>query len=210
MSSADTVIDNLCEELKPCKRLAHPLLRALPWALMAALYVAAVVNFLGPRPDVAAKLQDSAFLMDIGLMSAVSLSAALAAAWLCVPDMRGARWIVAVPLTLLAVFFFWCGIIVHLDGFSVPEMHWDHCFSDAMLMGAVPAAAIIFLVRRGATTRPFMSAAMSVLSVAGLGYVGLRFTCVLDSIGHAGLYHLLPFVAFGVAMGAAARFVFRW
>ncbi len=210
MNTTETLIDNLTEELKPRKKLAHPLARALPWMMVAMAYVAGIVNYLGVRPDFAAMLQDSIFLMDTGLMAAVSISAALSAAWLCVPDMRGVKWLVAVPFTLLATFFAWCAIVSHVDGFSMPDMHWDHCFNDAMMMGFLPAAAIMFLTLRGATTKPLTMSLMSVLSVAGLGYVGLRFTCMMDTIGHAGMYHLLPFVVFGALLGAAARFVYRW
>jgi len=210
MSNAETLIDNLCNGLRPCKRLPHPFLRALSGAILALAYVAGVVNYLGIRPDLAQKFQDTAFLFEIGTMGAVSLSAVLAASWLCVPDMRGVKWLVAVPLTLFGVFLFWCGIRAHVDGFAMPAMHWDHCFNDGLLMGFVPAAAVIFMSRRGATTRPFLMALVAVLSVGALGYVGLRFTCMMDTVGHAGVYHLLPFTVFGVLTGAGARVLFKW
>ena len=210
MSVTETLIDDLAESLQPCKSPAHPLVRVLPWVFLALAYMTGVVNYLGIRPDLVHKFKDSTFLFEIGAMAAVSFSAAMASAWLCVPDMRGAKWLVAVPLTLLGTFVFWCGVRAHVDGFALPAMHWDHCFNDAMLMGLVPAAAVIFMSRGGATTRPLLMGMMNALSVGALGYVGLRFTCMLDTLGHAGLYHLLPFIVFGALLGGAARFVFRW
>ncbi len=210
MSNTETLIDDLTEGLQPRKRLAHPFVRVLPWVFLALAYMTGVVNYLGIRPDLASKFKDGAFLFEIGAMSAVSFSAVLASAWLCVPDMRGVKWLVAVPLTLLGAFLFWCGVRAYTDGFIMPELHWDHCFNDAALMGFVPAAAVIFMSTKGATTRPFLMGVMNALSVGALGYVGLRFTCIMDTVGHAGVYHLLPFIAFGVLLGAGARFVFRW
>lgn len=206
----DAFIDNLADGLAPCRKLAHPLRRAIPWAVLAMVYTAGAAHFIGLRPDLAQKFADPVFLFEAGLMLAVSLSAFLASCWLCVPDMRGAKWIVATPVTMLAVFVFWSVLRLYAEGFEIPALHWDHCFQDGALMGLVPAAAVIFLGRAGATTRPYMMALMNVTAAGALGYVGLRFTCLMDTAGHSALYHLLPFVVLGALLGVAARRVFRW
>ncbi|HBR69934.1 MAG TPA: hypothetical protein DEA55_11220 [Rhodospirillaceae bacterium] len=209
-TNMDAFIDNLAEGLTPCKRLAHPLRRALPWVILALVYTAGAAQFIGLRPDLAQKFADPVFLFETGLMLAVSLSAFMASCWLCVPDMRGAKWIVATPVTMLAVFVFWTVLRLYAEGFEIPALQWDHCLSDGALMGFVPAAAVIFLGRAGATTRPCMMALMNVAAAGALGYIGLRFTCALDTAAHSALYHLLPFVVMGAVLGAGARRVFRW
>ena len=209
--SVEACIDNLAEDLRPVRRFRHPFLRALPWIFVAFLYVTAVVQYLGVRPDLmSTRISDPAFLFEAGMMLAISLSAALAALWLCVPDMRGRAWLPVVPLTLLSGFVFWCVVRAQTEGFAMPEIHWDHCFQDAALMGFLPAVVLVFMTAKGATTRPLTMAFMTVLAVGALGYVGLRFTCMLDTVAHAGLYHIFPFAVFGGVLGFAARRLYRW
>ncbi len=208
--STETLIDNLTEELSPMRRLVHPSLRALPWVALAMAYVAGVVNYLGLRPDLFAQFENSTFLFETGLMFFITLTAVLASAFLCVPDMRGRKWLVSVPSTLFLAFLLWTITRSFTEGIHMPAIHWDHCFQDRALMGFVPAVAIMFLGTRGATTRPRMMALMNILAVGALGYIGLRFTCSLDTVGHAALYHLFPFIVFGSALGFAARRIYRW
>ncbi len=207
---SDSLIESLTDELAPVRRLAHPFLRAAPWIALALAYISGVVYFLGLRPDMAGKLADPFFLFETAIMASVALSAALASSWLCVPDARGQKWMTSVPVTLIAVFIGWTALRSVTEDFSLPSLHWDHCFQDAMLMGFVPGVAMIFLSVRGATTHPFLMALMNGLAVGALGYVGLRFTCMLDTVGHSCIYHLFPFVISGALLGAAARRIFRW
>ena len=206
----ENLIDHLSAELKPVSVLAHPLRRALPWLLMASVYMTGVLLFLGLRPDLAEKLTQGAYLFEISVTGFVAISAALASAWLCVPDMRGQKWLPAVPLAALAVFLIWTGVMSMLDGVHMPSPYWDHCFNIGALMGFVPMVAMIFLARNGATTRPVTMSLMNTLSVGALGYVGLRFVCPTDTIGHVFFYHLFTFMLLGLFAGLAARKLYRW
>lgn len=210
MSDVDKLIENLAADHKPVKKMAHPLLRVLPWFFVAATYIGAVVFYLGIRPDVADKLQDVYFLMDIGLMFFIALSSALCSAWLCVPDMRGHKWMIGVPFTMVFVFGLWTTVLAMTKGMGMPNLAWDHCYEDGMFMAVIPATLLIFLTQQGATTRPYLTAFMNILSISALGYIGLRFTCIMDSIEHAFLMHILPFVIFGTILGFFARRVYNW
>lgn len=206
----DELIGSLSEDLKPVEPMMHPALRVLPWVLLSAFYIGAVIFYMGVRPDLPEKLEDTTYLMDLALMGFVAISSALCSGWLCVPDMRGHKWIIGIPFTFFFVFGVWTSLIVMRDGMNMPHLHWDHCFEDGMWMTVMPAAALIFLTQRGATTRPFLMMLMNILSISALGYVGLRVTCVIDTVGHAFFMHVLPFVALGTLLGLFARKVYRW
>lgn len=206
----EALIENLTQELTPVKKLCHPFLRALPWMVASLVYTAAVVSYLGLRPDLAYKLSVPVFLFETGLAFFIGVSAAFSSVWMCVPDMRGQKWLPIVPLTALTVFLFWTVLRAFTEGINFPVPHWDHCFQDGALLGALPVALIVFVSRRGATTRPFFMSIMNFLAVGAFGYVGLRFTCMLDTVGHAGLYHIAPFLVIGMALGLAARHLYRW
>ncbi len=62
----------------------------------------------------------------------------------------------------------------------------------------------------GAATHPVRMAIMNILAAGGLGYVTLRFSCLVDDIGHTCVYHLLPFVVAGAVLGLLARWLYRW
>lgn len=207
---SEQLIEDLTGDLSSVRPLAHPAVRALPWFLLSVSYAFAVIAFLGLRPDLPYKLHSVEFLFETGLAFFTGASAALCALWMCVPDMRGRDWLPALPFTALGILLFWCVLKALTEGLNLPAPHWDHCFANGFLLGAFPAAFILFITRKGATTKPLMMAFMAVLAVGAFGYVGLRLTCMLDTIGHAGIYHVLPFVALGALFGLAARRVYRW
>ncbi len=208
--SVDDMINSLTDELEPVKPMAHPMARALPWMIGAAVYAWFVVHHIGLRPDSLEKLSDLHFLFENMLVGLVGISAALCACWLCVPDMRGQKWIIAVPFSFLAVFFLWGGLRSLIEGVHMETAHFGHCMGDGFWIAIVPAAIMVFLSTGGATTRPFLSAFMASLSVASFGYIGLHFTCMMDTVGHAMVYHLIPFVLLGMALGLIARRLYRW
>ena len=206
----ETLVERLSENLKPVHCLAHPLRRVFPWMAAAVVYVGAVIFMLGVRADLPMMLREPHFLFELGLMMAVSLSAFLSSAWLCVPDMRGVKGMLAVPLTLFGVFMFWHMVrgVSEEDVFG--PIHWGHCMLDSLLMGLFPAAGVSFLCRGGTTTCPRMMAVINLLAVAALAYVGVRLTCPLDTVAHAALSHLLPFILLGAVLGGVARRLYRW
>ncbi|MCB1650954.1 MAG: DUF1109 domain-containing protein [Alphaproteobacteria bacterium] len=206
----DEMIGQLTGELQPVNRLAHPLRRAVFFGALAVLYVASVVLFVGVRADIADKLHDLPFLFELSIAGLVALSSGLASAWLAVPDYREQRWLLFAPLAGLFVFVLWSVLRGYVEGAYFQGVHWDHCFEDGALMGILPAALIMFMARGGATTHPLLMAGMNVLSFGALAYIGLRFTCAMDTIGHGCITHLLPFILIGVLMGAAARRLYRW
>jgi hypothetical protein len=206
----DSLIDTLTQDLKPVKPMMHPALRGIAWALIAGLYTAVVIYMLGLRPDMAQQMRNPSFLFENIAVFLAGLGATFAAAWLCVPDMRGQKWLASLPLTLLGAFLLWTVARSVGEGLNLQHMHWSHCLESSVFFGFLPAAAIVFMTRRGATTMPYLTAAMSILAVTAFGYVGLRLICINDTVGHVMVYHVAPFAVFGIILGLLARRLYRW
>lgn len=205
------LISSLSDELEPAKPFAHPCQRLLTWAAMSALYLALLISFMDVRHDLADAIKDPRFIFEITLMGFIGITSALCATFLCVPDMRGRSWLVSLPFTGLALFTVWS--ITHailVEGAQMPHLHMDHCMGEGAFMTVIPLAMLLFLTRKGATTRPILMAVMNVMSIAAVAYIGLRFTCTMDTVAHATLQHLLPYVLIGLVLAMAARKIFKW
>lgn len=206
------LINELAGDLQPVACMMHPFLRALVWFVLALGYVLGVAYFGGVRPDLARMLDNEMFVFEIVLTSAISISAILATAWMCVPDMREQSWLVAVPFTLLAVFVAWVVLTALEQGAldKMPDMHMHGCVLDGVLMCVVPVFLSVMMVRRGATTRPILGNVLSILSAAALGFTALRFTCMNDMLDHIAISHVLPYVVIGSIFGLIAQRFYRW
>ncbi|MCB1557277.1 MAG: DUF1109 family protein [Alphaproteobacteria bacterium] len=202
-------IETLADHFDGAAPLPFPLWRVSPWIVGAVLYFAAALFWIGLRPDFAVAAQNPVFLFDLLLPFVLSVSAALCSAWLCIPDMRGAIWMSAVPLGLLGAFCLWIGTRIFLEGFS-PDLHAHPCTYASLPVVALPVAALVFLMRRGAGTRPLTMATMNVLAVGGMGWIVLRLICANDSMGHLCLHHFLPYLLLGICAGGIARRLYRW
>ncbi len=206
----DKLIDKLSLDCEPRRLMPHPLKLAVPWVMFSFLYVVGVVFFQGFRTDIVQRLADPVFVFELVMASSLSISAALASIWLCIPDIRGQRWIIAVPTVLFAVFSFRLLLHVFLDSFHVPAIHWNLCYMSSLIYGVLPALAIIFLSMRGKTTHPVLMAFMVSISVGGVGYIGLRLVCSSEDIGHICCYHVLPYVLFGFLVSLLGYRLYRW
>ncbi len=205
------LIGSLSEDLEPTKCMSHPFKRLLPWLVMAVIYLVLLINFMGIRHDLSAIMQDPRFIFEIILMGFIGISSAICAVFLCVPDMRGRSWLISLPFTGLALFTIWSVIhAITIEGAQMPHLHMDHCMGEGAFMTIIPLAMLLFLTRKGTTTRPILMAVMNMMSIAAVAYIGLRFTCAMDTVAHATLQHLLPYVLIGLILAMAARKIFKW
>ena len=206
----DDLIANLSGELEETKPLKHPIVRLAPWVLLVFIYVVYIVYDTGLRSDLDQRLNDSVFLYEVISAGLIAVFAAMASLWLCVPDMRGQRWVVAIPNVLCANFILWVLIKAYVEGMHLPKFHVDHCMFEGFYMMAIPAAALMFISYRGSTTHPYLMAFTNMMSASFIAYLGLRFTCMMDEIGHSFVYHIVPFVLLGTFVGALARRIYKW
>ncbi|MCB1531345.1 MAG: DUF1109 family protein [Alphaproteobacteria bacterium] len=207
----DKLIGSLSKELEPCKPMAHPLIRVLPLIVISILYVLAIILLIGPRNDWMPKMYgELSYIFEFGLSFSIFVSAAIALAWLCVPGMRGQTWLKAVPVTLGGVFLFWALLRIIFEWSEPFHFAFSSCSLDGFIMLALPVFILTLFSRRGATTEPWWSSFMAVLSFAGLGWAGLRLTCSANTFAQSLVVHFVPFVTMGVVFALFARRIFKW
>lgn len=206
-----TLIDKLGEDLTPQKPFMHPMIRVLPLMIISALYVFLMIVLIGPRNDWMPKMYNElSYMFEFGLSFGIFMSAAIALAWLSVPDMRGQTWVKAVPCTLFGVFVFWAFLRGVYEWDEPLRFALQNCSLDGFFMTVLPVFALTVLSRRGATTQPGWSSFMTILSFSGLGWAGLRLTCTANTFMQSLVIHFIPFVLLGLVFGLCARRIFRW
>lgn len=173
----DELIQSLAAAARPVRPLASPWMRTALWMAIAVPYMALVVVVISPRADLLVKLSEARFLVEQAAALATGIAAAVAAFASTIPGYS--RSVLLLPALPLAV---WLGSLGEgclrtlwrfgLDGLSL-QPDW-FCLPAIMLVGAMPAVAMVFMLRRGAPLFPYLSAGFGALAAAGLGNVGLR------------------------------------
>lgn len=173
----DKLIQTLAATASPVRPLPHPWLRTAMWAAVAFPYVALVVLVMSPRPDLLDKLMDTRFLIEQLAALVTAITAALAAFASIIPGYQRRTFLL--PVLPLAV---WLGSLgqgcfaaLLRSGTSALALQSDWlCLPAIVLVGSVPALAMIIMLRRGAPLFPYLSAGFGALAAAGLGNFGLR------------------------------------
>jgi hypothetical protein len=203
-------IDSLCGDLKPVKCM-RPHWRSALWIVIAVSYTAAVASMVGFRPQLADKMLDQNFIFEIGLALATGLAASLVTFWLTLPDSSRYNIFLSIPATLFAVHLFWMLDRLMMEGLGMMPFYWfTNCWMDTALMAGLPAAVVVFLIRKGASVRPKLLALNALLAVSSFSWIGIRFTCPFDSVGKAYLMNFAPLMILGLVVGLCAKRLFKW
>jgi hypothetical protein len=212
MNKPDTnqLISELAGSLAPVSPLKAPALQLVPWVISALIYSALVAFVLEPRFDLPAKLASPDYIFELIFIAALSLSAALSSLFLKIPDLKGRLFILAVPLTLFTSFMIYMGLNIVSAGIKPGDVHFHRCITDAIIIGAVPAALLFFSCIKGCTVRPLMMGFMNVLAIGALAWGVLRITCPADNVEHLFLFHFLPYFSIGCLLAFVSRYIYRW
>jgi hypothetical protein len=173
----DKLIQLLAAGARPVRPLASPWTRTVLWLAIAIPYMALVVVVISPRADLLAKLTEARFLIE-QLAALTTGGAAAIAAFastipgydrkvLLLPALPLAVWLGSLGEGCLKIFlrYGWAGLSLQPDWLCLPAI---------MLVGALPAVAMVIMLRRGAPLFPYLSAGFGALAAAGLGNFGLR------------------------------------
>lgn len=176
-------------------------------ALAAGLFLALV----GPRAGLAAKLAEPLILTKTLLPAALAVIALPLALRMMRPGARlGARvlWLAlpaAVAVALWATTFASTpppARFADVSPFSLSE-----CVGLIIAIATLPTGFALWLMRRGASTRPRLAGALTGLSVAALAATGYSFFCTQDNP----LFYLTWYgTAIAVVSAAAAALGARW
>ena len=205
------LIDSLTQNFTGVKTQPHPAFLTVGSVILISLCVWAVASLLGIRPDIDLRMTEISFTTDIALAAAIGLSGSIAIFLLTVPDMRGLSWFPAVPFTLAVTFLGLKTMQMTANGLETPTLYIFQCIAESLLFVTVPMAALIVLTKKiGAPTRPAMLMTMNALTVSAFGYIGLRIVCMFDSPAYDAMYHIAPFLVFGMLIGLVARRIYTW
>ncbi len=172
----DDLILQIARDSTPVRPLASPAVRTSLWFAVGLPYVVLIILIMTPRPDLADRLTEARFLIEVTMAFATSVTAAFAAFSAVIPGRP--RWLQLLPVLPLTV---WLGslgqgcLAIWLSAGAL-TISWDWvCIPVITMVGAVPAIAMFLMLRRGAPLFPCMTVALGALAATALGGFGLRF-----------------------------------
>jgi hypothetical protein len=186
--------------------------RVAAW-LVACLIVLGLVNARAARPDLAERLRESAYLIDLASILILATLLAHRASLAAVPGREQGRLagVVGVACGTLVVAL---GVLHRTDAGQSLETFMTvglPCLGTTALMAIVPTAALLVAVRRGAPVAPARAAALAGAAGWLLAYLAARLTCPLDEVFHIWVWHLGPVaVASACAAALGAVWLERW
>ena len=184
MVSTPDLIDQLCADLKPVRRLRSPLLGAAVWLLFAAATVALLAVLRRTRTDLAVLLQTPAFTTALAGSLLSGALGAIAAFQLSLPD-RSPLWLLlpapALVLWLSTIGYGCLTDWVSLEPGGVRLGSTLECFATLLLVSLPPAAALALMLRRRAWLDPMPVAMSGSLAVGGIAASAMSLLHDLDA-----------------------------
>ncbi|MBK8174766.1 MAG: DUF1109 domain-containing protein [Rhodospirillales bacterium] len=213
MVDTETLIETLAREARPVKRLPPPGRRVVRWLAVGLPVIALFGVIMGARPDLAEKLAEPVFLLQLLAGLATAVCAAFAAFASCVPG--APKWTLWLPAAPLAVWIGSLGRQCWQDWLAFgPEgvvFHPDLiCLPIIAMVGAAPAIAMVAMVRRGAPLTPRLTAFLGALAAAALAYVGLRLVHPQDAAFMVFVWQFGSVALFASVVGAFGRRFLSW
>jgi hypothetical protein len=182
------------------------------WSLLGLVVVLGYA-LSGLRPDLAARLRDAAFLLEVGvffatagLLAALSLTAA-------VPGREPTRRQYVVTMVLAAAI--WVLPVRYSAEASLPLGRFLElaagCQRLTILLALLPWAALLVALRRGAPLAGAISGSLAGAAAFLFAAASMRLACPADERFHLLVGHGLPVLA-GVAVSAIAGAIWlrRW
>ena len=206
-------IRQLAAQAAPVRKLPRPYTRAAAWIGLSVAYIGLVLLLMPARHDLSTKLHDPLFIVEQLSGLVTGIAAALAAFTTVVPG-YDRKWAI-LPLLPLAIWLgsLGPGCIDELNQFgirSLPLRHNPWCVPFIVLLGAIPAVAMVVMLRRGAPLTPRLTAALGGLAAAGLANVGVRVIHPEDVSVTLLVWHVGAVIALSALAGSAGEYFLNW
>lgn len=207
--STKALIDQLADDLTPVRpmRQRTGLLLA---ALAGAVTMAAVALFAGLWSGPLAGAATPFYFITNGLLLLVGLAAASAAVTLANPSVGNRqdapRWAAAalaiLPLTALTMAF--------ASGTGLVDPYSLHCLTSGTAASALSFVALSYWLKRGAPVSTGSAGLFAGMAAGAIGSLAYGLSCPIDSVGHLGLWHVLPVAICGALGRIALPRLIRW
>ena len=193
------------------KPLPHPLARS-GWRLLITLIAGIIsVSYLGMREDLLSKIDEYVFVVEIVLMIALTVSAAIAASYLALPDCHQIPYIRFLPFIPGILFIgCFCNYFVNNDFMSMQESIQLSEFECIMrfIGTSLPPAILIFMsMRKDATTYGFWAAGLTGVSVVSFAYLQLRIVHDMDDPMGLLIWHVIPALTLMLLAAVLGRYL---
>lgn len=202
----------LVRDARPVERLAAVRRHLAVWLVVAVASSGSLVLAFGLRPDLADRLSEERFRMELGAALATSIMAAVAALSAVRPGRPWwERWLGLPPLMVwLATLGEGCWRwLVARDARSSFEID-PVCLPYIMLIGFIPATALVMLVRKGAPVHPRLALFNAALAAAALGAAALRLFHQQDASVMILVWQVGSVAVLALMGGALGRSMLRW
>lgn len=210
--NTEDLIKQLSNDAADVTVLRPPLVRASVWVLLSVASVVIAVWVFGLRPDIKIKLSEWRFVSEQFLTILTAVMAAYGAFCAVVPGRHKA--LIYLPFVPLVLWVSVLGYGCFLDSTATGEqsaflIDWM-CFPAIVMVGALPAMAMVFMLLRGAPMYPRLAVALGGLAAAAAGNFGLRFFHMVD----AGLLVLIwqfgSVVLLSIIAGCCGHWIHNW
>lgn len=209
--TTENLIADLSVSMAPVKPAAPPSVLFLKWLALSFAYSAVLLVFTGLRPDLATHLHSPAFVSEIFLLAAIVIASGISAAALAFPDMYQKRHPLLLPVIPLTGFI----LLITVEWFAEPPStplppHAIECLLCIMLYASLPAFLLMAMLRRHATTHPYLAGGIALLASSALGCLALRLAEETDSMHHLVIWHYLPMIAFATLGAWLGKTLLKW
>jgi hypothetical protein len=213
--TVDDVIPRLVRDLKPVTPLSLPATRAWRWGVLAAVSGALVVGATGVRPDLARVGTSLTFQAHAVLVLLATSMAALAALALSVPGERLHPRRLWTPLLAAAV---WVALLSADIGLAMAggdmkalsvDFGWG-CVAKALTLEVLPGVVLFTMIGRAAALDVRRTLLFAGLATAGIGALGVQFTCPKTATMHLIVWHAGPVLALTATAALAGAPLFAW
>ena len=193
------LIDSLTKNLKPVRRLIHPIKRAVIWFVSSLLFVSLGIYWSGILQRFSPESANTFFILETITILWFTFSTACLAFLLSVPGRFKPRMIGYALVPLLS----WVGLLFIQNGAFFPVFSFKSlssvpggcCARDLATLCVVPALIIFSMLRLASPQKRSFIGYVGLLSSFGLAAFGLQFICgALSSPVHVLMFHVSPAV----------------
>lgn len=214
MSKIDDLITTLVAGAAPVASARAPWQLLLSWVAITVLSIFGYIMIAMPRTDLALQLQSPLYLAELATLLTAILLSALAAIWLCYPDVRQKPIVIylpIVPVILFALLLTYRAFHPELSAHLVSgEEGGLQCSICVTVLSLIPGFWMFRIIRQHATTHPHAAGAIALLTAASVGLFALRIAEMEDSVAHILGWHVIPVIVLGIIGAKLGKKLFAW
>jgi hypothetical protein len=184
MITTPELIRALAAQATPVRRLRPPAVRALLWLALAAIVIALLAQYHGLRPDLAERLGQASFLIQVSASLLTGVTSAVAAFQIGLPDRSRAWLLLPLPGMVLWISGIGYGCLTNWIAVAGGRPMLDEslrCLETIVLTSLPLSLALMMMLRRAGPLQPTLTAGVGALAVAALAATSLSLLHDIDA-----------------------------